>query len=156
MAKGRRPKPTSLRVIEGNPGKRKIANDEPKPLAGVPPMPDQLHGDAAEEWERVAPLLAKVKILTHADRAALACYCHAWGRWCEATKRMDKDGMVAETSGGFSHPSAWVAIAERASKEMRAYEGELGLTPAARSRLHIKPPDDDGDPKAKATLDLID
>ena len=100
MAKGRRPKPTRLRVIEGNPGKRKIADDEPKPLAGVPPMPDQLHGDAAEEWERVAPLLAKVKILTHADRAALACYCHAWGR---------RGGRL---SGTLSSHSRWLANSE--------------------------------------------
>ena len=156
MAKGRPPKPTRLRVLEGNPGRRPLPANEPQPTRRAPPMPEHLGAEARGEWKRVAPKLAELGVLTEVDRTTLAAYCQAWDRLVKAERELAKNGMVTARKDGYLLVSPWVTIANQASKEMRAYAVEFGLTPAARSRLHIKPPEDDADSKAKATLELID
>jgi len=44
---GRRPKPTNLKVLHGNPGKRPLNANEPKPAAEMPSAPDHL-GEVAQ------------------------------------------------------------------------------------------------------------
>ena len=52
--KGRRPKPTHLKVISGNPGKRPLNLHEPKPAPAMPTCPAHLNPSAKEEWKRLA------------------------------------------------------------------------------------------------------
>ncbi len=40
--RGRKPKPTRLKIIDGNPGKRPIRGDEPQPPKGQPSCPAHL------------------------------------------------------------------------------------------------------------------
>ena len=70
--RGRRPKPTRLKVPTGNPGKRPMNKHEPKPEPVVPDCPAEFGLVARREWDRLASELAKLKILTALDRAALA------------------------------------------------------------------------------------
>ena len=37
---GRKPKPTAIKELEDNPGKRKLNNKEPKPDKGMPVCPE--------------------------------------------------------------------------------------------------------------------
>jgi hypothetical protein len=46
---GRLPKPTALKVLSGNPGKRALNKNEPKP-GGVPTCPSSLDATAKREW----------------------------------------------------------------------------------------------------------
>ena len=39
---GRKPKPTAVKKLEGNPGKRKLNKKEPVPAKGMPECPDWL------------------------------------------------------------------------------------------------------------------
>src|SRR4030042_1883827 len=90
---GRKPKPTRLRLLEGNPGKRPIRSEEPDPVPSIPSCPPHLSEDAKREWERVVPLLEKLGLLSEIDRGALALYCQAWGRWLEAEEALKKYGV---------------------------------------------------------------
>ena len=80
----RKPKPTRLKLIDGNPGKRPINAREPNPMAGVPTCPAHLSPRAKAEWKRLARQMNALGIVTELDRAALAAYCQAYGRWAEA------------------------------------------------------------------------
>ena len=51
---GRRPKPTHLKLIQGNPGKRSLNDAEPNPPRGVPSPPDHMTSAAKEAWNRLA------------------------------------------------------------------------------------------------------
>ena len=73
--RGRKPKPTALKLIEGNPGKRPINGHEPKPPASKPTCPSHLSPTAKAEWKRLAEALHRIGLLTQADRTALAAYC---------------------------------------------------------------------------------
>ncbi len=77
--RGRKPKPTRLKLIEGNPGKRPINGREPKPPGSLPSCPAHLSATAKTEWKRLARSLNRIGMLTEIDRAAMAAYCQAYG-----------------------------------------------------------------------------
>ena len=54
---GRKPKPTAIKKLEGNPGKRKLNTKEPIPAKGMPECPQWLLAEAKKEWERLADLM---------------------------------------------------------------------------------------------------
>ena len=70
--RGRKPKPTRLKLLEGNPGKRRINGQEPQPPWTLPSCPAHLSPSAKAEWKRLAKTLNAVGLLTQVDRAALA------------------------------------------------------------------------------------
>ena len=68
--RGRKPKPTMIKVLEGNPGKRAINDREPEPPAGIPECPDFLDEEARAEWFRTAKVLSDMRLLTLVPRSA--------------------------------------------------------------------------------------
>ena len=75
--RGRRPTPTRLKMLTGNPGKRRLNEDEPRPNPNIPECPPELGPVARTEWDRLVDELAVLRMLTNLDRAALAAYCGA-------------------------------------------------------------------------------
>ena len=57
---GRKPKPTALKKLEGNPGKRKMNTKEPVPGKGMPDCPKWLLPEAKEEWKRLCQKLSEI------------------------------------------------------------------------------------------------
>ena len=51
--RGRKPKPTVLKLLDGNPGKRTINDREPTAAGGIPELPDWLDDEAKAEWYRI-------------------------------------------------------------------------------------------------------
>jgi P27 family predicted phage terminase small subunit len=143
---GRRPKPTALKALAGNPGKRKLNKDEPKP-SGTPKCPPHLDKTAKAEWRRVSAELTTLGLLTSVDRAALAAYCAAWSRWVSAELSIQKFGTVIKSpKSGYPVQNPYVGIANTSMDQMRRFAVELGLTPASRSRLHVEADGQSADP----------
>ena len=67
--RGRTPKPTRLKMLTGNPGKRALNGNEPRPEAAIPECPAELGPVARTEWDRLAGELAALRLLTNLDRA---------------------------------------------------------------------------------------
>lgn len=134
---GRRPKPTALKELAGNPGKRPLNKREPKPQVKAPACPTWVKGEARKEYRRVARLLVDMRVLTEADRAALLAYCAAYARWVKAEEEMAAEDfeMVRTTDKGYRHVNPWFTVANNSLKQMKAFAVELGLTPASRSRV---------------------
>ena len=133
--RGRRPKPTRLKLLTGNPGKRPLNANEPKPEAAVPDCPAELGPVARREWDRMAAELAALRILTQLDRAALAAYCGAYAMWAEATESIQKYGTMVKSPTGYPVQSPYVSIANRQAEIMMRIASEFGFTPASRSRI---------------------
>ena len=133
--RGRRPKPTRLKLLTGNPGKRPLNANEPRPQAIVPECPAELGSVARREWDRLAAELAPLRMLTNLDRAALAAYCGAYGMWAEATEAIQKYGTMVKSPSGFPQQSPYVAIANRQAEIMMRIASEFGFTPASRGRI---------------------
>lgn len=135
--RGRPPKPTALKVLEGNPGKSPLNQNEPKPEKKAPNCPSWLLPDAKKEWRRLSKELEAMGLLTRIDMAAFAGYCQAYARWKEAEEFISKHGSILKTASGYIQQIPQVSIAQQNLKQMRNFCSELGLTPSARSRLNI-------------------
>lgn len=134
--RGRKPKPTAVKVLEGNPGKRKLNNAEIKPEQTKPPKcPDWLEDEAKAEWKRLAKNLFSLGILTDLDVATFASYCQAYARWKEAEEFISQHGTIVKTPSGYWQQVPQVSIAHQNQKIMMQAAAEFGLTPSARSRI---------------------
>lgn len=76
--RGRKPKPTAMKELEGNPGKHPLNTSEPKPNKKAPACPKWLEPEAKKEWRRLAKQMEAIGILTEVDMAAFAGYCQAY------------------------------------------------------------------------------
>lgn len=150
--RGRKPIPTTLKVLSGNPGRRPLNDREPTPMPGGPECPEWLDDEAKIEWQRICAELQGMGILSTADRAALAMYCTAWSRWKMAEEQVRKFGPIVKSpEKGFPMKSPYLTIADQAMETMRKLMVEFGLTPSSRSR--IRRPDDNAVDELNAFLE---
>ena len=133
--RGRKPTPTAIKELEGNPGKRPLNEQEPKPLKKAPPCPKWLEPEAKKEWRRLAKQMESIGILTDVDMAAFASYCQAYARWKEAEEFITQHGTIVKTPSGYWQQVPQVSIAQTYNKIMTKIATEFGLTPSSRSRI---------------------
>lgn len=138
-------KPTALSLIQGNPGRRPLNKNEPKPPIARPAPPAFLGETACGEWQRLVDRLADIGLMTDIDVAALAAYCQAYARWVNAEEALarfaERDpvnhGLIIKTSNGNAIQSPLVGAANTAMQLMHKFAIEFGMTPAARTRLDV-------------------
>lgn len=128
MKTGRPPKPTALKLIAGNPGKRPVNAQEPQLPACGREAPAWLGDAARAHWERLAPMLSAAGVLKESDADLLATYCALFTEYVQAVRAGDKV------------PVAMIG-------QLRQLMGELGMTPSARSRIVADKVPEDGDGK---------
>lgn len=134
--RGRKPKPTALKLLEGNPGKRQLNMNEPRLTQKMPPeCPDWLEEEAQAEWNRLSETLFEMGILTDLDVVPFAAYCQAYARWREAEEFISQHGSIVKTKTGYWQQVPQVSIAHTNQKAMLQAAAEFGLTPSARSRI---------------------
>lgn len=133
--RGRKPKPTAVKLLEGNPGKRPINKREPTPQKVAPECPTWLNEEAKLEWDRLADKMMNLGTLTEMDMAAFAGYCQSYARWKEAEEFIEKHGTIVKTPSGYWQQVPQVSIAQTNLKIMLKFCSEFGLTPSSRSRM---------------------
>lgn len=138
---GRKPKPTALKVIAGNPGGRPLPKNEPKPKADTGRCPTRLKGMARKEWNRLVPILKDAGLFTRVDRNAMAMYCDQYSIYCEAMKSINDVGAVIKDSQNRPAQNPYFRVANKASGIMSRMLVEFGMTPSSRSRVQVVPPE---------------
>ena len=134
--RGPAPRPTALRILDGNPSKEPINLAEPKPRVTRMRCPSWLMPEAKKEWRRIVPELRRLKLLTMVDRSGLMGYCQSFARWKQAEEVLTTEGLIfkSETTG-YVQQRPEVSISQKQLALMRAFLHEFGLTPSARTRL---------------------
>ena len=69
------PKPTALKILEGNPGRRPINLNEPKPPLATLKPPTWLDADGRRVWRQLAPGYHALGLLTELGVEAFAHAC---------------------------------------------------------------------------------
>lgn len=140
---GRKPKPTALKVLAGNPGKRALNRAEPKPRVVMPRPPEHLSEDEKTKWKAVVRELHPLGLVTTIDRDALAMYCVIYVRWMKAEKIVREKGEVMKTAAGNLIQNPYLPIANRALDQLNKLGAEFGMTPSSRTRVKTDAPDPD-------------
>jgi P27 family predicted phage terminase small subunit len=139
--RGPAPKPTAIKRLEGNPGKRKLNEAEPTPKQGVPECPDHLDKVARIEWERLTTILVDMRVLTEADYIALGSLCQAYSTLMNAQKQMNKTGILYKSKSGYIQQSPLLGIIHTQTTIVNNLLREFGLTPSSRTRVAtVEPP----------------
>lgn len=154
---GRKSTPTELKLLEGNPGKRKINKSEPKPekLKGkLPPVPKEFRVKPVQDrtdktgWEpphpgteaglafkKLSAELDALGLLTTVDVPALEAYCQAYGLWKTATAYVNRLGEMTQTPNGNIIQNPYLAVVNKQAMLMAKLGSEFGLTPSSRTGI---------------------
>jgi P27 family predicted phage terminase small subunit len=131
--RGRTPKPTKLRQLEGVPGHRPLNTREPQPT-GPLVKPDIVTGEAAREWDRAVAAMPP-GLYTAADAPVLVVYCIAWVLFRNSISLVAREGMTATGPQGQKQVHPALVIAAKQSEIILKAADRLGMSPSARSRL---------------------
>lgn len=149
---GRPPKPLALRILENNPGKRKLPEDIPKPISlhDIPAPPEHLNENAKEHWVYLASKLKSCGILTEIDVYALEHCCTALAIAQEASRKINETSLVLilkneDGSLKTAVKSPYLAVYTEALLLFEKYGSKLGLSPVDRMRLKGVCKQDKGD-----------
>ncbi len=152
--KGRKPKPTMLKLLAGNPGGRRLNEREPQPSlpASLPAPPKHFSRDARREWARTGGMLLRSRVLTEIDLPALAAYATVYGRWVQAERHIARTGIMVRPVPGSESlvQNPMLAVANRCLEQMKYFLGEFGLTPSTRSRIVVADASQDDAERRKA------
>ena len=140
MKPGPRPKPTNLRVLEGNPGRRPLPKNEPKPTAvtRTPPAPRDLGEVGKREWRRLAKELVALGLLTTVDLTAFRLYVDAFEVYVDARANIKQYGSIIPSPKGFLMTSPYVHLANKSMAQMVKLMQEFGMTPSARTGVEVQ------------------
>lgn len=135
--RGAKPKPTHLKLIEGNPGKRRLNRNEPKPQGDLCDAPDWLTEEQKAGWS-YAISNAPAGLMKRLDRAALTAFVVAEDMHRQASVAVGKFGLITKSpSKGEPMQNPYLPIINRQAQIMLKAAAELGFTPSSRSRVEI-------------------
>ncbi len=140
--KGRKPKPTAQKIFEGNPGKKKLPENEPTPSGwetlnakGLPPYPKHLSPSSRKVWDEIVPEMMKMGIFTPADSFAMEALCNEISDYRRIRKRIHKEGDLVKCANGTQRKNPLHSIAKEKLSTIDKYGAKFGFSPADRERI---------------------
>ena len=138
--RGRKPIPSRLHELKGDPGKRHRNRDgEPHPdaLQTAPAAPGHLNRRARAVWRRTIPELTRMRVISNIDSSSLAAYCSAVATYEEADERLKTEPWTTHTARGGSRANPLFKIRDDSLKLVNKFSAEFGLTPSSRARVKL-------------------
>jgi len=139
--KGRIPKPSALKLLQGNPGHRKIdTRAEPQVVVGLGQAPSYLDAEAVKFWMSQGPQLVKLGTLGESDAVLFAELAALHSRNLYLTEKIAAFRRVKLLS-----PSAERKLDKfegqrlKVSSQFIRCAAEFGMGAAARTRIRLKP-----------------
>ncbi len=135
---GPAPKPTALKLLNGNAGKHDLPAHEPKPQSGKRTLACLAWLDdlAQKEWHRVVPELHRMGLLATVDQTTFALYCDAYSKYRKAREVIEAKGMTY-TKGLMIYTRPEIKVMMALSAQIRGWSREFGFTPSARGQMNI-------------------
>lgn len=140
---GRRPQPTALKVVRGNPGQRKLNENEPRPPSGDVVKPSRLSRLAGIVWDELAPICVAMGTLTPADVRPFSRLCELQADLDKACESKDAPEFalftLSEDYNGAPKMGLHAAIKleKELSPVIRPFYELFGLSSVARARIQV-------------------
>lgn len=143
--------------LTGTRRKDRHSHASPEAPKGRPAPPKDLDGEALEEWERMCDRLAKTKVMSKVDDAAIYQYCRLFAETeALAVLRVETGGSVdvlEENLAGLKGAdlvacfqeitklrkleASYATQVRQGRMAQRVFLVEFGLTPASRGRVKL-------------------
>jgi P27 family predicted phage terminase small subunit len=137
--RGRKPVPTVLANLRGNPSHGRKPNPaEPKPVGDLAAAPDHFSDEQRGIWE-YALAHAPPGMLKRIDLAPLAAWCIAFDLHRQALVAYNLTSELTVTSPKGDVMSPYLAIINRQALIMIRASSELGFSPTSRPRVFVAP-----------------
>lgn len=136
--RGKTPTPTTLKILRGNPGRRRLNSEEPSSplLKRMPPAPGFLDDEGKRVWSAEGRRFIKAGLLTALDLTMFGTWCIWYSKRDIASRAVNQSGLVVK-AGGVGNPyiSPYMSVISMCSKAMHQIEIEFGLSPASRTKV---------------------
>lgn len=144
MPSGRKPQPTMLKVLHGNPHEHRLPSPEAEPQGQgeLWAAPTWFDDDQREQWHYAIDF-APPGLLTATDRQMLTVWVGACVEYQRAMVELHKSGQVVKTVDGNVIQNPYLSIINRQALILIRAVSELGFSPAARASLGAKAPEFD-------------
>ncbi|MAD75152.1 MAG: phage terminase small subunit P27 family [Rheinheimera sp.] len=134
--RGRKPKPTARKRAAGNPGKRKLNDQEPDfSIIHSVETPEWLSENARVMFKLVTDELCREQVLTATDLHNVEAFCTSYSNWRLAQSEIDQNGITVEGAMGGLIKNPAVTVANESLRQLVTFGSLLGLDPSSRSRL---------------------
>jgi P27 family predicted phage terminase small subunit len=127
-------KPTAVKELTGNPGKRALNKREPKPC-GPPSPPTVMTARAKTVWQRLITAMPP-GVFAATDSYTLAAYCEAVATHQLATSKIAKGDFEVIGSTGQAKLSHWFSVQSDNARLMATLGAKLGLDPVSRQNIN--------------------
>ena len=135
--RGRKPSPTWLKVVSGNPGKRPLNHDEPRPSGDLKDPPDWFSPRQRIIWDQCIRN-APAGLLKLLDATVLEVFVVAKQIHEDAAMKVEKFGAVVKLEDGSPMRSPFIGVMNQQAAFMLKCCAEMGFTPSARSRVKVE------------------
>lgn len=126
--------PTALKLLRGEQNS-KINHDEPLPEGAIPDCPTK-NAEVRAVWDYTVTQLARMRVLTMADRDALHTYCEQVVNYRAAAEMIHRDGVIINSHRGpIRHPA--FAVLRDSGAMIKMMARDFGLTPSARTAIRV-------------------
>lgn len=132
--RGPQPTPTNVLKLRGS-WLVNGRNGEPTPQLGVPDCPDWVSEKARPYWQQIAEQLSGMGVLALSDQLPMGLLCDALAMYVAAKQEVADDGLSQMGSRGGKVLNPAVRAMNTAWEQVLKASRELGLSPAARTRL---------------------
>lgn len=151
MTRGRKPTPNHLKLITGNPGKRKMPHRELSQSRRLHPTKD-LRPEEKKIWARTIKH-APHGLLQPIDAELLTLYVVAMAFFNLASKNLDESPPMLKSPKGYPFANPWFGIMNQQGKRVHSLASELGFSPTSRARLGV---DDNQKPLSEVEASFFD
>lgn len=139
MIRGRKPKPSYLRVLEGHKSNSAPREQEPEPSGDLAAPPHWLNERQKEIW-RYALQQAPPGLLKLLDASIFTTWVVASDMHAEAVQKVNKLGqMVKSPVSKTPMQNPYVGIMNKQATLMMKAASEMGFTPSSRTRVKVDP-----------------
>jgi len=139
--KGKVPKDPAMKLLTGNPGRRKVIESGDPFIRESVVKPTWLNERESQEWDRLSSALAPV--LSRASEGLLLVAVQAFNQMMVADEIISKSGFtyITHTKEGSEmiRQRPEVGIRDRARRQYQQALAELAASPVSRSRVRRLP-----------------
>lgn len=145
MAKGRPPKPTFLKLLDGNPGKRPLNTNEPKPVGNLLDPPACLSQSQRTLWiETISE--APAGLLKLLDGKLFLTWVIAADMYHRAVDELNANpALLSRTRNGEFTQNPYISLINKQALMMHRAGELMGFSPSSRTRIAVNAVNSSGD-----------